>query len=271
MMDNAGYEEKKVQQRQAEHDVGTTNREGKTGMKTTATPEFAFIGWDVGGWNCDKNSKSRDAVVILDSSMDLVGQPWRGNLRKCIGSAVTTREWLAAIFNNCGAKFPGPTAFVTMAIDTPLGFPEEFVDLVAHRHGVEPDEVSGRNCYLYRHTERRLFDRGLSPLSTVKDMIGSQATKGMHMLTKFAPIAESCGVWTDGAVFRAIETYPTACRETSMLQQLLSGRNRLKPPDVEDARTCALIAYLFGTARSTLETPDSTVPHSEGWIWVPKL
>jgi hypothetical protein len=25
-----------------------------------------FIGWDVGGWNCDKNRESRDALVILD-------------------------------------------------------------------------------------------------------------------------------------------------------------------------------------------------------------
>jgi hypothetical protein len=24
------------------------------------------IGWDVGGWNCDHNPNSRDAIVILD-------------------------------------------------------------------------------------------------------------------------------------------------------------------------------------------------------------
>lgn len=239
-------------------------------MSLTAQLESFFIGWDVGGWNCDRNRRSRDAIVILDSELAIVGKPWRGNLRRCIGAAVTTRDWLAALFDHCKAEFPGPTASVTMAIDTPLGFSEEFVELVARRRGMEPDETSGRNRYLYRHTERHLFDRGLSPLSPVKDMIGSQATKGMHVLARFAPIVESCGVWTDGAVFRAIETYPTACRETPVLQRLLNGRNKLEPVDVEDARTCALVAHLFGTERGALEAPDATVPHSEGWIWVPK-
>ncbi len=239
-------------------------------MKTAASPESIFIGWDVGAWNCDKNSKSRDAIVISDSSLELVGQPWRGNLRKCISEAVTTRDWLVALFNYCKAEFLGPITSVTMAIDTPLGFSEEFVELVARRRGVEPDATSGRNCYLFRHTERRLFDRGLSPLSSVKDMIGSQATKGIHVLARFAPIVESCGVWTDGATFRAIETYPTACRKTLVFQQLLNGRNKLEPTDVEDAQTCALIAHLFGTERSALEEPDATVPFNEGWIWVPK-
>jgi hypothetical protein len=30
-----------------------------------------FIGWDVGGWNCDYNPKSFDARVILDSERQL--------------------------------------------------------------------------------------------------------------------------------------------------------------------------------------------------------
>jgi hypothetical protein len=101
-------------------------------------------------------------------------------------------------------------------------------------------------------------------------MIGSQATKGMHVLAKFAPIIESCGVWTDGAAFRAIETYPTACRKTPVIQRLLHGRDKLEPTDVEDAHTCALVAHLFGTERGVLEEPDATVPRNEGWIWIPK-
>ena len=28
---------------------------------SAAAPAEYFIGWDVGGWNCDKNAKSRDA------------------------------------------------------------------------------------------------------------------------------------------------------------------------------------------------------------------
>jgi len=37
--------------------------------------------WSIGGWNCDKNQNSRDAIVILDANHEIVGTPWRGNLR----------------------------------------------------------------------------------------------------------------------------------------------------------------------------------------------
>jgi predicted nuclease with RNAse H fold len=239
-------------------------------MKPATAPPSFFIGWDVGGWNCDKNGKSRDAIVVLDSTPTIVGKPWRGNLRECIATAATTSDWLKALFAKCGAELSDETMSVTMAIDTPLGFSDEFVGLVNRRDYVEPDATSGRNRYLFRHTERHLFEKDLAPLSAVKDMIGSQATKGMHVLAKFAPQVESCGVWTDGHGFRAIETYPTACRDTKAIKKFLNGRNKLQPADVEDARVCALVAHLFATERSTLEGPDATVPSREGWIWVPR-
>ncbi len=175
-------------------------------MKPAAAPPSFFIGWDVGGWNCDKNNKSRDAIVILDDTLAIVGEPWWGNLRECIATAATTSNWLKALFAKCGPDCPEQPLLVTMAIDTPLGFSEEFVGLITRQGCVEPDPTSGRNRYLFRQTERHLFDRTLKPLSAVKDMIGSQATKGMHVFAKFAPIVESCGVWTDGHGFRAIET-----------------------------------------------------------------
>jgi hypothetical protein len=34
-----------------------------------------FMGWDVGGWNCDRNPASRDALVVLDAERRLVGKP----------------------------------------------------------------------------------------------------------------------------------------------------------------------------------------------------
>jgi hypothetical protein len=48
-------------------------------------PESFYIGWDVGGWNCDHNQKSRDAIVILSHDLSIVGRPWRGNLRALLG------------------------------------------------------------------------------------------------------------------------------------------------------------------------------------------
>ena len=44
-------------------------------MKPATAPPSFFIGWDVGGWNCDKNGKSRDAIVVLDSTPTIVGKP----------------------------------------------------------------------------------------------------------------------------------------------------------------------------------------------------
>lgn len=239
-------------------------------MKGTLKTRSFSIGWDVGGWNCDKNGKSRDAIVVLDSGLHLVGEPWRGNLRESIGAAATARDWLATLFGRCKAEAPGPGASVTMAIDTPLGFSREFIGLVTRQVCVEPDKTSGRNRYLFRQTERHLFARGLAPLSAIKDMIGSQATKGMHVVAKFAPQIESCGVWTDGAGFRAIETYPTACSTTAVVKDLMQGQPSLGHKDKNDARICALIAHLFATDRSALEGPDENVPRREGWIWAPR-
>jgi len=239
-------------------------------MKQATAPKSFSIGWDVGGWNCDKNSESRDAIVILDETTAIVGEPWRGNLREFINNAATISDWLKTLFIHCEANFPAEPLPVTMGIDTPLGFSDEFVKLVTNRVGVDSIGSSSTNRYLYRHTERRLFDQGLKPLSAVKDMIGSQATKGMHVLAKFAPQIESCGVWTDGRGFHTIETYPAACRNTKAVKKFLNGRNRLKHDDMEDARICALVAHLFATERAAMEAPGNEVPQSEGWIWVPQ-
>lgn len=226
------------------------------------------IGWDVGGWNCDGNRRSRDAIVILDSALNVVGKPYRGNLRECISAANTTSDWLQALFAKCDAKLPEGMPSVVMGIDAALGFSDEFIGLVTRQGCVEPNDVSGMNPYLFRYTERHLFARGWRPLSPVKDMIGSQATKAMHVLAKFAPEVESCGVWTDKHGFRVIETYPTVCRETAVVKKLLAGCRPLGDDDRDDALVCAAIAHLFATDRGSLEVPDHHVSQNEGWIWV---
>ncbi|HBA88583.1 MAG TPA: hypothetical protein DCZ75_11565 [Geobacter sp.] len=237
---------------------------------TTITPESFYIGWDVGGWNCDRNKESRDAIVILDLNLDVVGDPWRGNLRVDINKATTAEEWLSILFQRCKTVVPDGPKSVTMAIDTPLGFSEEFVSLVTKgMHAGDLDTTSGTNPYLFRYTERYLYQNGLRPLSAIKDMIGSQATKGMHVLAKFAPTLESCGVWTDGMGFRAIEAYPAACRESGVMKNLLQNCDLLKDDDRNDARVCAMIAHLFATDREQLVSPPVDVPVNEGWIWIP--
>jgi len=197
-------------------------------MSGTLQPTSFFIGWDVGGWNCDKNGKSRDAITILDANREIVGRPWRGNLRTTINEAENTRDWLERLFSLCETNLPSEHKRTIMAIDTPLGFSEAFTRLVTRLEYEVPIGHSDTNPYLFRHTEQFLFDHGLKPLSAIKDMIGSQATKGMHVLARFAPKAAQCGVWTDGDMLTAIEAYPStsARRARSHSWQSLALRKR---------------------------------------------
>jgi hypothetical protein len=247
------------------------------------TSQF-FIGWDVGGWNCDKNRESRDALVILDGERNLVGTPWRGNLRISINEATTARAWLRKLFDYCRVDFPEHNLHAVLAIDTPLGFSEAFSRLITCREYAEAVEQSNTNAYLFRATERFLFDHGLTPLSPVKDMIGSQATKGMHVLAKFAPQVTQCGVWSDGDCLTAIEAYPSACKTSAFIQNLLLQYDIgecLDPPgrlwiesldhqDKRDALICTLIAHAFAHCPKALAAPLASINPSEGWIWVPK-
>lgn len=243
-----------------------------------------FIGWDVGGWNCDRNRESRDALVILDADRSIVGTPWRGNLRKSINDATDAETWLRSLFMLCKANYPGHPSRCVLGIDTPLGFPEAFIRLVARQ--ITPDGIPGSydaNPYLYREAEQFLFDHGISPLSPVKDMIGSQATKGMHVLAKFAPIISSCGVWQhETGLLTAIEAYPAPCKHSRRIGQLQSPfvrwedaeprvlDSRLDHQDKLDALTCALVAWLFEHDRASLAPPSPSISANEGWIWVPQ-
>jgi len=237
--------------------------------QTTATGSF-FIGWDVGGWNCDKNPRSRDAVVILDQSLSIVGNPWRGNLRTHINESENTSAWIGRLFDLCNAHRAGDNSRNYLAIDTPLGFSEDFAQLVTRLSHTSSLGRSASNPYLFRMTERELFRRGLTPLSAVKDMIGSQATKGMHVLAKFAPDAASCGVWTDGSLLTAVEAYPSACSGSATMSGLRAQFEAVGHDDKEDALTCALIAYLFAEKPDLLSGPEDNTPLQEGWIWIPK-
>ena len=115
-----------------------------------------------------------------------------------------------------------------------------------------------------------MFEQGLKPLSAIKDMIGSQATKGMHALAKFAPQMPRCGVWSDGRGLAAIEAYPSACRASAMVKALQEPFGKLGHDDLDDALTCALIGHLFDSQPDALLPPAAFVPATEGWIWVPK-
>ena len=241
-------------------------------MNTSRQVDAYSIGWDVGGWNCDRNAKSRDAIVILNENLGIVGMPWRGNLRETINKSSTSQDWVSQLFGLCKSSLTHNNFEVTLAIDTPLGFSTEFQSLITSRMAQSIVGRSDTNQYLYRRAERLLFERHKKPLSAIKDMIGSQATKGMHVLAKFARNVQSCGVWSDsGRNLIAIEAYPASCKESRLIKALLNG---IKLPatneDIRDAAICAVVAHIFRTNRGKLWSPSNEIPTNEGWIWLPK-
>jgi hypothetical protein len=241
-----------------------------------------FIGWDVGGWNCSKNKSSRDAIVILDSNGHIEGIPWRGNLSSIIHESPDQHAFIQAMFTLC--KTECLHGKVTLAIDTPLGFSDGFRTLLEGKY-LDGETPNALNPYLFRKTEQFLAGWGYTPLSSIKDMIGSQATKGMHVVAKFAANILQTGVWQYENL-TIIEAYPSPCACSELIfnmqqQALLSWiidelgneqllDTRLPTQDHIDALTCALIAKLFALKPQCLTVPDNNTSQSEGWIFVPK-
>lgn len=242
-----------------------------------------FLGWDVGGWNCD-GGKSQDALVALEGTafldLRLIGV-WRGNLRR---SLVET-ECPGALLTRL-PRLGEPTASeVVVAIDTPLGWPAAFTSLLDGTADVASvtDKVI-ENPYVFRKTEmdlvaRGLFPEGRTPLSAVRDMLGSQSSKGIFFLRKSAMTQARPAVWRAGA-WTAIETYPTPVRTSVMLREhfrLLraeadfvkrSALGKNAAADLDDGLWCALVAATWVYAPTSLVWPpqDDEAVKSEGWI-----
>lgn len=207
--------------------------------------------------------------------------PWRGNLRETINAATATKDWVNRLFRLCKTQRPEAPTEVVLAIDAALGFPDPLVKLLQGASADGP-ESSHTNPYLFRQTEQFLLRHGLKPLSAIKDMIGSQATKAIHVLARFARSRSGCGVWTGDDELTAIEAYPSACGSSASMRELLEqfkeleSRDTTRPNGSEfnhqdkiDALICALIAWLFANSPETLTQPDSSIPESEGWIFAP--
>ncbi len=262
-------------------------------MNNVEPSEIFYIGWDVGAWSCDKNRKSRDAIVVLDQDRCQVGKTWHGNLRVIIEAgaeaAESAGEFAKRLLGACDVTSSASHIRCVLAIDAPLGFPIAFQNLIVGGEAVTTPSKGKRskerksidNRYLFRKTEQLLTKR---PLSAIQDMIGSQATKAMHTLACFNLRRVECGVWADIArTVMAIETYPSPCYSSEIVRKYLPAN--LQPDgkspkgltkDVSDAYVCALVASFFGETLNPserygfLEGPGSDIPCSEGWIWLPK-
>ena len=206
-----------------------------------------FVGWDVGGWSCDKNSTSRDALIVLDRGGVVQGIPWRGNLASVVLASSNIDEFKQAVFSKCKVENISGDCPIVLAIDAPLAFPEAFLRLQSRRVAVNLGQRSVENPYLYRFTERRLSLEGHTPLSAVKDMIGSQATKAMHLIACVFENDAGIGVWEAADGSFALETYPALCRKRA-------PERFVEPPDIaRETRHCRCLGLCGGCAHLRYE------------------
>lgn len=240
-----------------------------------------FVGWDVGGWHCDRNRESRDALVVLtlgrDGQPTLVGKAWRGSLRPTLMRHCGV-DLVRAMLGHCGVSIDGAEA-IMMAIDAPLGWPRAMITLASGGASAEVSDRDFDNPYTRRETELDLIRQGFTPLSNVRDMIGSQSTKAMHFLRAADLAPQSQARWSAAGI-TAIETYPAvalknalcAAQHGILMNDLLSRQSVTKPalPDVRDALACAVVAYLASEQTRSVVEPPAGYPPLEGWIIVPK-
>jgi hypothetical protein len=244
-----------------------------------------FLGWDVGAWHCGRYSPSQDALVVTTrraAEVVVIGNPWRGNLRPVL-MADTGRALVSELLRLCGVA-TDPVTEVIIAIDTPLGWPSAMMRLAQGGATSSVSAADGENPYTRRATELALIQRGYAPLSAVRDMLGSQSTKGLHFLRAAGLQEISCGVWrhTDdmSGSTTAIETYPAVALQMDQLRRLQAEvldrtegglKNGGKPlhDDIRDALACALVAQLFTDSPEVMEPVPEIVPSGEGWIMLP--
>lgn len=245
-----------------------------------------YIGWDVGAWHCsDSGESSKDALVILDENLTVQGV-WEGNLSSQILDASANIEaansLLNSLFKLCEFNPDGTQGRQFLfAIDTPLGWPDQFRQLL---HWLELQEDSTNrsnppsikrkieNPYLHRRTETELG----SGLSTVQDQIGSQSTKALFLLRSIGAKSYSPGIWQTPVIESTfIETYPAPCvRSLEFLSVLKQVKNTEKISSVDrfDALVCAVLACVFDNREAglSLTEPKDDISIEEGWIFVPE-
>lgn len=240
-----------------------------------------FAGWDVGGWHCDRNRESRDALVVLTVGADdqpvLTGKAWRGSLRATL-MRHSGLDLVRAMLRHCDVSLDGAEG-VVIAIDAPLGWPQAMLELA---NGGGLTEVSDRdfeNPYTRRQTELDLIRQGFAPLSNVRDMIGSQSTKAMHFLRAAGLAPQPLARWSAGSV-TAMETYPAVALTNArcahlhglLMHDLLVWQSITQPalPDVRDALACAVVAHMASEQPHAVIQPPADYPSLEGWIILPK-
>lgn len=250
-----------------------------------------YIGWDVGAWHCsEKGSASKDALAVLDERNHLIGT-WEGNLSEvvlelgAVSIGARPLAFIHRVFDKCKIKMEvnQDSDVFFVAIDTPLGWPKHFIQLLGSWSRGESSEnkkdltvnlEDGKigNPFLHRKTETAIGQC----LSAVQDQIGSQSTKAIYLLNTLQVRGVSTGVWNVSSPETTfIETYPAPCmRSFAFIDALkkVSGNKPIDSEDIFDAIVCAFLVsqYSLGPESKQINFPSEDIDQEEGWIFTPK-
>ncbi len=114
-----------------------------------------YLGWDVGGWHSDHNSKSRDAIVVLNAGGDVIGMIDK-NGRDGLAQRFRTTDpsdtnFWTEICRGSGAEDALRTCtHLVVAIDAALDFSTEFKALLRGERIESISDTSAELPYLYR-------------------------------------------------------------------------------------------------------------------------
>jgi hypothetical protein len=239
-----------------------------------SSPNVLAIGWDVGGWEGDRQGLA--AFRFVDGRPTLIAAradclPKKGSL--------TLSEFVAWAIGEPSKQHA--TERLILAIDAPFGFPRSLRNLLNGTpvsEWMREGQIS--NPYAFRWTDRVIHSRFKTPLSASFDKLGNNATVAMHHLA----------IWRRESGLRvlpfdtaedtasiAIEVYPAIVRAGAGGARP-QWYHQLAPDwadasgDAADAVVCAALALAWAFAGQWglphLEAPPADC-RDDGWIFYP--
>ncbi len=258
------------------------------------------IGWDVGGWQGDNNAF---CICELEGDRISIKSP-------CV---IKPKEKLFDNLNNIPSFLQDeinahPDSKIILAVDSPLGFPVQFSELIINSDHRFSDLKKAYSNYAFRATDiyitEKVFESKTS-LSPSFSYLTNNVTVAINMvrllksgLNKFK--AYPFDVQEEGDLHSIIEVYPAATLIANKIriekykgtsedskkrrEEILDDLNRSNeyPFDIEqakergltkiehhfDAFICCLAAYDF-LFKPRVE-PEGDIAKKEGWIWAKK-
>lgn len=242
--------------------------------------DIISIGWDVRGWQ-----SKQQATAVLKVSIESNKYEWLGVSELFSftqGEKPSLDELLRPAVGEGLSQQLLTNEMITLAIDAPLGFSQDYINLLQGKNpniNVPTSEIE--NTLAYRDCERWVaqnYDK--KPLSGAFDKLGNNATLAMSIAENlkqddFVLIPQKA----NNADRSVIEVYPGICKAGKQRVSLaISSIARILPSEVipgtdqYDAAICAVIGALYSGASQVLDIPmlepiPNNINLKEGWIF----